>query len=113
MTVASAALTTGPATVVRSSKPNGMPNMVERTSRPALPRWTSRQSRTRTSPATVTETRTANGAATSTGMISASRGTATSASPNPNADRIRVARKSTASTGSIVWSAVMTPPSSL
>ena len=64
-------MTTGSATVVSRSRPTGMPNIVETTSRPALPRWTSRQSRKRTSPATVTETRTASGAATSTGMISA------------------------------------------
>jgi hypothetical protein len=54
------------------------------------------------SPATVTETRTASGAATSTGMMRASRGTATRASPNPNADRITVAKAITASTGSVV-----------
>jgi hypothetical protein len=42
-------------------------------------------------------------------MKSASRGTATSASQNPNADRITVARAITAITES-VWSAGIVPP---
>jgi hypothetical protein len=46
--------------------------------------------------ATVIETRTATGAATSTGIRSASRGTATNASPNPKAERMIVARNRTA-----------------
>src|SRR5437660_10954065 len=57
-----------------------------------------RQSCSTTTNATVMETRTATGAATSTGTASASRGTAISASPNPKADRMIVARNSTAIT---------------
>jgi hypothetical protein len=62
ITAARTALTTGSATVVNNSRPNGMPNTVEPMSRQALPTWTSRQSWTRTPPATVTETRAATGA---------------------------------------------------
>lgn len=43
--------------------------------------------------AMVMERRTVNGAATFSGMQKASRGTATKASPKPNAERISVARK--------------------
>ena len=84
-----------------------MPNRVERTSHPALRTWTFRQSWATTIPATVIETRMASGTATSTGMSRASSGTATRASPNPNADRISVARKTTASTGRVAGSANM------
>jgi hypothetical protein len=38
------------------------------------------------------------GAATSTGIRNASKGTATNDSPNPNADRIKVAKKMTIKT---------------
>src|SRR5579872_1144755 len=55
-------------------------------------------------PATITDTSTANGAATVIGMRSASNGTATSASPNPNADRISVATKITTSTWTVIES---------
>ena len=44
------------------------------------------------------DSKTANGAATRSGMQSASSGTAISASPKPNAERIRVARKTIART---------------
>ena len=40
MTAARTALTTGSATVVSNSSPKGMPNRVDRISRPALPAWT-------------------------------------------------------------------------
>ena len=55
-------------------------------------------------PATVIDTRTATGAATFTGITSESNGTAISASPNPKAERITVATKSTASTSTSVES---------
>src|SRR5262249_56080912 len=51
-----------------------------------------------TTAATVIDTSAARGAAISTGTLSASSGTAISASPNPNAERISVAMKMTAST---------------
>src|SRR5689334_9856831 len=60
--------------------------------------------------ATVTDSRVASGTATPTGMTSASKGTATRASPNPNADRTRVATNTTASTASSSASAAIAPP---
>src|ERR1700710_1125855 len=60
-------------------------------------------------PATVMEARTATGAATSTGMMRASRGTATRASPNPNADRKNVATKKIVATWTGTQSAIVTP----
>ena len=54
-------------------------------------RCTSRQSCATTTAATVIERSTATGAAILTGRTSASSGTAMSASPNPKADRMRVA----------------------
>src|SRR5580698_3180438 len=61
-----------------------------------------RQPRMTTTTATVIDTKTANGAATWTGSVSARRGTATSASPNPRAERMKVAKKRTASTRKVV-----------
>jgi len=52
--------------------------------------------------ATVMETSTAVGAATSMGMTRASRGTAIKASPNPRAERTRVAVKRTRMTGMVI-----------
>src|SRR5487761_1348399 len=54
-----------------------------------------RQSCATTTKAMVIETSTAKGAATVRGMRSASNGTANRASPNPNVDRITVARNKT------------------
>ena len=95
-------MTTGSATFVSSNSPNGVPTRVESTSRHALPTCTCRQSCATTTPATVIETSTASGTATSTGIINASKGTATRASPNPNVERIKVARKITAGTAIVV-----------
>jgi hypothetical protein len=50
----------------------------------------------------VIEISTATGAATLTGSTSASSGTAISASPNPNADRMSVAPKKTATTATVI-----------
>ena len=91
-------LTIGSGTVLRMNSPTGMPKSVENTNQPALPKWTCRQSCATTTAATVMEMSTATGAATSTGRTSASSGTAIRASPNPNAERITVARKNTAGT---------------
>lgn len=54
--------------------------------------------------ATVMETSTARGAATFSGMQKASRGTASSASPKPKAERMSVAMKMTDTTWSVVTS---------
>ena len=72
-----------------------MPKSVAPTSHPVLRRWILRQSCATTTAAIVIETSTASGAATFSGIKSASSGTANSASPNPNADRMNVARKTT------------------
>ena len=56
--------------------------------------------------ATVIETRTASGAAPLTGIRKASRGTATSASPNPKTERISVATNTTSQDvhgGAVQW----------
>ncbi len=58
-------------------------------------------------PATVIDTRTASGAATPNGMLKASSGTATSASPNPNADRMSVATNTMIKTCNVVASIVI------
>jgi hypothetical protein len=50
----------------------------------------------------VIDTSTANGVATSSGMKKASSGTATSASPKPNAERISVAANRMIRTSSVV-----------
>src|SRR5262249_23982208 len=58
-------------------------------------------------PATVIESSVASGTATSTGTSRASSGTAIRASPNPKAERTRVATKTTTTTGRIVHSAAI------
>ncbi len=83
---------------VSSRRPSGIPNNVATTSHPALRTWMFRQSCAMITAATVMETSTASGAATLMGSRMASSGTATSASPNPNAERISVAAKITSKT---------------
>src|SRR6185437_3040711 len=90
--------------LVSNRRPSGMPSKVESTSHAALRKWISRQSCATTTPAMVIDTSTARGAATSSGMKSASNGTATNASPNPNADRIKVAANTTNRTCRVVTS---------
>ncbi len=84
--------------LVRSSSPSGIPNSVEKTSQPVESRWIFFQSCRTTTAAMVMEMRTVSGAATFTGMKKARSGTAMRASPKPNVDRIRVARKMMART---------------
>ncbi len=60
--------------------------------------WIFRQSCTTTTAAMTIDRSTATGAAISIGILSASNGTAISASPKPNVDRIRVAKNTTRST---------------
>ena len=84
--------------LVRRASPSGMPNSVAKTSHPVLRTWISRQSCATTTAAIVIDTSTASGAAIPKGRRSASKGTANSASPNPNADRISVAINTTNST---------------
>src|SRR6185437_2346902 len=81
-----------------------MPNSVDATSQPALRACTLCQSCTTTTAAMVMESNTASGAAILSGMQSASKGTATSASPNPKAERNNVARKTITSTATVVAS---------
>jgi len=76
---------------VSRTSPSGIPKIVDNTSHPALRQWMWRQSCATTTAAIVMDTSTAKGAATCIGMKKASRGTAISASPNPNAERITVA----------------------
>lgn len=83
-----------------------MPKSVARTSHPALRKCIFFQSCATIIPAIVIDTSTASGAATFSGIKSASNGTATSASPNPNADRIKVAMKTTARTCKVVTSTI-------
>src|SRR5215831_11283187 len=90
MTMASIASTIGSGARVRSRRPTGMPAKVARTRRTALFHHTCCQSCATTIAATVMDTSAAIGAATVTGITSASSGTATSASPNPNAERTNV-----------------------
>src|SRR5579875_2170407 len=59
------------------------------------------QSCTTTMAAMVMDSKTARGAAVCSGIRSASRGTATRASPNPKAERITVAMKMTSSTATV------------
>jgi hypothetical protein len=79
--------------LVRSSRPSGIPNSVEKMSRPVLRRWIFFQSCRTTMAAMVIEISTLSGAATLRGRKKARSGTAMRASPKPKVDRIRVARK--------------------
>lgn len=82
---------------VSNNSPKGMPNNVANINQLALLKWIFFQSWTTTIPAIVTDTNTESGAATSIGIRSASSGTAISDSPNPKAERTRVAIKRTIS----------------
>ena len=90
--------------LVKSQTPSGMPTNVGASSQPVLRMWIFRQSCTTTTAAMTMESRTASGAATSMGMVSASNGTAISASPKPKVERTRVAKNTTSRTCSVVVS---------
>jgi hypothetical protein len=104
ITIASPALVSRWWVLVSNHKPSGMPNTVASISHPMLRTWILRQSWATTTKAIVIEMSTAKGAATSRGNVRASRGTAINASPNPKADRIKVAKKTTTSTCAAVAS---------
>src|SRR6185312_7690431 len=84
-----------------------MPRNVGASSHPVLRRWIFRQSWVTTTRATVMDSRTASGAATLIGMPNASSGTAMSASPKPNVERISVATNTTSRTYKVIGAIIL------